>query len=432
MNNYRYTSEPLPELKFDKNRYRVKFCPCGKNNKDGKFAAYVGFENKGYCHSCGETFLPELPKAEQWNTLQPAHYTKPKVQPQKPTSFIDKELFVKSLQLEKDIHQILENNHFIKFLHTQFGIDVLMEILDRYLIGTSKHWDGATVFWQIDKNENVRTGKIMLYSPITGNRVKIFEPYEDPVKWVHKALKQPDFKLGQCMFGEHLLVDETKPVAIVESEKTAAIASVYYPKYIWLAVGGADQLNAEKCNTLKGRNVRLYPDLNKFEQWSSKAREFKHLANFTVSDLLELKANNAERKKGLDIADYLLRYDYKEFTQPEPKAIVQPSSVQPLIKVKTFEQPEPIYHFSKYVPPMPASWDNEIKELENYFLGITLPTQPVSLNNCMPIENVRSFIESHLTIVKANNGNKVYQSYLNRLQDLKEVLITLHHGNTSR
>lgn len=429
MNNYRYTSEPLPELKFDKNRIRVKFCPCGKNNKDVKFAAYVGFENKGYCHSCGETFLPELPKIENCNASQPARYTKPKVQPQKPTSFIDKELFVKSLQLEKDIHQILENNHFIKFLYTQFGINVLMEILDRYLIGTSKHWDGATVFWQIDKNENVRTGKIMLYSPITGKRVK--EPY-NLIHWVHSVLKQPDFKLGQCMFGEHLLVDETKPVAIVESEKTAAIASVYYPNCIWLAVGGADGLNAEKLNILKGRTVRLYPDLNKFEKWSSKAREFKHLANFTVCDLLERKENDAERKKGLDIADYLLRYDYKEFTQPEHKAIVQPSSVQPLIEVKTFEQPEPIYHFSKYVPPMPASLDNEIKELENYFSVITLPTQPVKLNDCSTILDCSYFIKNHLATVKANNGNKVYQPYLNRLQELKEVLITLHHGNTSR
>jgi hypothetical protein len=429
MNNHRYTSDPLPELKFDKNRYRVKFCPCGKNNKDVKFVPYVSFENKGYCHSCGETFLPELPKIENCYTSQPAQHAKTKVQPQKPTSYIDKEIFVKSLQLEKDIHEILENNHFLKFLHSQFGIDVLMEILDRYLIGTSYHWDGATVFWQIDKNENVRTGKIMLYSPITGKRVKNLEL---PVKWVHKALKQPDFKLGQCMFGEHLLVDGTKPVAIVESEKTAAIASVYYPNCIWLAVGGAEGLNAEKLNILKGRTVRLYPDLNKFEKWSSKAREFKHLANFTICDLLELKANDAERKKGLDIADYLLRYDYKEFTQPEHKAIVQPSIVQPLFEVKTFEQPEPDYNFIKYVPPMPASWDNEIKELENYFSEITLPTQPVSLNNCMPIENVESFIESHLAIVKANNGIKVYQPYLNRLQELKEVLITLYHGNTSR
>ena len=45
---------------LDKKRFRVKHCPCGKDNKDGKFVPYVGYENKGYCHSCGEIFLPKL------------------------------------------------------------------------------------------------------------------------------------------------------------------------------------------------------------------------------------------------------------------------------------------------------------------------------------------------------------------------------------
>ena len=49
MSEHKYILEPLPELKFDKKRFRVKLCPCGKDNKDGKFVPYVGFENKGYC-----------------------------------------------------------------------------------------------------------------------------------------------------------------------------------------------------------------------------------------------------------------------------------------------------------------------------------------------------------------------------------------------
>lgn len=65
MHVYTNTNEPLPKLKLDKKRFRVKHCPYHKDNKDGKFVPYVGFENKGYCHSCGETFSPELPKVEQ-------------------------------------------------------------------------------------------------------------------------------------------------------------------------------------------------------------------------------------------------------------------------------------------------------------------------------------------------------------------------------
>ena len=36
-------------------------------------------------------------------------------------------------------------------------------------------------------------------------------------------------ELKQCFFGEHLLREKTMPVAIVESEKTAIISSVYLP-----------------------------------------------------------------------------------------------------------------------------------------------------------------------------------------------------------
>ena len=154
----------------------------------------------------------------------------------------------------------------------------------------------------------------MLYSPTTGKRVK--EPFNH-ITWVHKALKQPEFELRQCLFGEHLLQDITKPVAIVESEKTAVIASVYLPQFIWLAVGSLTNLNAEKCNILKGRTVTLFPDLNGFEKWSSKAKELSHIATFNVSDLLERKATEAEREQGFDLADYLIKLEVKAFVTLE-------------------------------------------------------------------------------------------------------------------
>jgi len=37
-----------------------------------------------------------------------------------------------------------------------------------------------------------------------------------------------------------------------------------------------------------------------------KANELSHIADFTVSDLLEQRASEPERIQGLDIADYLL------------------------------------------------------------------------------------------------------------------------------
>ena len=47
------------ELKFDNKRYRVKYCPCNKSNKDGKFVPYENQVKYGYCHSCDKTYLPK-------------------------------------------------------------------------------------------------------------------------------------------------------------------------------------------------------------------------------------------------------------------------------------------------------------------------------------------------------------------------------------
>ena len=44
--------------------------------------------------------------------------------------------------------------------------------MKRYHVGTSKHWQGDTVFWQTDSNGRIRTDKIILYNSQTDKRVK--------------------------------------------------------------------------------------------------------------------------------------------------------------------------------------------------------------------------------------------------------------------
>jgi hypothetical protein len=90
----------------------------------------------------------------------------------------------------------------LKFLIDLFGAEIVSELVNSYFIATSKLWKGATVFWQIDAEGKIRTGKIMLYNPTTGKRVK--EPFNH-ISWVHKALKEPEYELKQCLFGEHLI-----------------------------------------------------------------------------------------------------------------------------------------------------------------------------------------------------------------------------------
>ena len=63
-----------------------------------------------------------------------------------------------------------------------------------------------------------------------------------------------------------------------------------------------------------------------------------------------------------------------------------------------------------------------IAELEDFFKTATLPRNPVKLNGCEVITNVAKFLNTHISIVKAHNGNSAYQPYYERLVTLKELI----------
>jgi hypothetical protein len=445
MNEHLYKLEPYKGMKT---RYS---CPSCQQHK--VFSLYINTETGehlnetvGRCNresNCSYHYTPKQYFEENNISFdKPQQHRQQRViqppQP-KPISFVSVEVFTASLQSH-------ESNNFIKYLIDLFGVEVTKALIEKYFIGTSNHWNGATVFWQIDKDYQVRTGKIMLYSPITGKRVK--EPFNHHINWVHTALKLPDFELKQCLFGEHLLDNNTKPLAIVESEKTAIIASVYLPHFNWLATGGLDNFTAEKCKVLQGRTVFLYPDLSKpkpnklstFEKWSNKAKEFSTIANFVVSDLLERTASDEERKQGLDLADYLIRFNYKDFIEPEPPAPPPPADevVRNETKHNEYNDLKERAKHNEYndlkerakhneyndLKEGVLDWSKEVEELEAYFKSITLPKVPILFKEGEKILNVERFLESHLATLKQMNGKKCFLSHLHRLRKLKDYLAT--------
>ncbi len=425
MSEHRYILEPYKGMNT---RYN---CP-GCQQRGKTFSLYIDTETGEHIHptvgrcnresNCGLHYTPKQyfqDNSISFDNPQPKAYkARPVAAQPKPVSFIPVEVFKASLKAH-------ETNHFVNYLIRLFGVEIAGEVVSRYFIASSKYWEGATVFWQIDTQGQIRTGKIMLYSPDTGKRVK--EPFNH-INWVHKALKQPEFDLKQCLFGEHLLIDKEKPVAIVESEKTAIIASVYLPQFIWVAVGSISNLTDSKCQALKGRTVTLFPDLNGFDKWTNRAKELSHLAIFTVSNLLERKATEVEREKGYDLADYLIKFNYKAFALPEPEATEPPPAVQSLVKVKELEPIEPAYYFTKPKQPKPINWEQDIKDLETYFSKTTIKRAkndgktPIKLNQCTSIIDISKFIESHFATLKRNEGNKTFLPYLHRLQELKNYI----------
>ena len=306
MSEYRF---PLQKYKLG-NRYT---CPqCGRKrcfaryiDEEGKikFPDNVGRcdheQNCGYHYSPSDYFKDNSDVANKENRINEKPIKVSKKENHFPT-------FIESKLMEQTLHgySIIP---LYQYLSVVFGKDETERLFALYKVGTSKKWGGSTIFWQIDVNGNVRTGKIMKYDAKTGHRIK--EPHSR-VTWVHSELKLPDFTLRQCFFGEHLLTDKatTKTIAIVESEKSAIIATHFISDFIWLATGGMNGcFNKDAVEVLKGKEVILIPDLGAKEKWKSKLPLLQSVCkSVVVSNVLENNASDEQRQKGLDIADFLL------------------------------------------------------------------------------------------------------------------------------
>lgn len=324
---------------------------CPECHKKRCFARYIDTEGKiefpsyvGRCNheqSCGYHFTPKEyfeknpDKNEVYSKDDATSYQKREIPKPLPTSYINENIMRSSLRC-------YEANNLFLFLSSQFGETATLSLMEKYHVGTSKHWNGATVFWQVDNQGKVRTGKVMLYNPDTGKRVK--EPYNH-VSWVHSLIPHKEYNLSQCFFGEHLIYeDRTKPIALVESEKTALITSYYLPQFLWIASGGKNGcFNTKSLSVLRNRDVVLFPDLGATAAWKEKLSLMKALGiRASLFDFLEQQACKEDKAKGLDIADYLLKI---KSTDARLQAhIKQNPAIQKLIdafKLVTVDEPQP-------------------------------------------------------------------------------------------
>lgn len=299
--SYRFELEKYHGLK---SRY---ICPqCGQKHR---FTRYVDMqsgqhlaEHVGRCDRevrCGYHYTPK-----QYFADHPTpNFTPPP--PQAPMAYRPKQAAPTiSTHTMAELQETLrdyEDNHLVSFLNKRLGQQATRALLQRYRVGTSHYWDSSTVFWQVDAQQRVRAGKVMVYYPHTGKRIKTPKNY---ITWMHKVLRKEGFELRQCLFGEHLLAQSIRqPVAIVESEKTALIASHFLRGYLWMATGSISNLTPDKCRVLQGRKVILYPDAGAYTQWEAVGA---NIPQCTVSPFLEQRCNPQQRSMGWDLADHLL------------------------------------------------------------------------------------------------------------------------------
>ena len=276
---------------FDKSSKKFNCPQCGKK----RFVKYVETETGHYADSkygrcdrqdnCGYKLYPNDNSIVYYNYITP----KP-IEP----SFIEKDIFQATLTN-------YELNPLVTYLINHYNNDEVNATIDKYKLGTSKMNNGATIFWQMDNTGNIRTGKIMAYDITTGKRIK--DKNITAISWVHYKLKKPKESIRQCLFGLHLLNDNIKQVAIVESEKTAIIMTIELPQYTWMATGSLGGFKDEYLKPLKSKEIIAFPDKGGYEKWKTTANNLNSKGfNIIVSQLLEVD----EFEMGWDLVDILI------------------------------------------------------------------------------------------------------------------------------
>lgn len=260
----------IQELIFNNKRDVNLTTPCcNKDNKDGKFVNYKGYSYiYGYCHSCGNTtkpptiFLDEKGNHYHWNNVlqkmesviqsplqnvvqsakksNTPYYNEPKSL-KTPIRYVDIETVNKTLSIDQE-------NPLLHYLRSKFDAGKVNFVKQLFFIGTSK--EGGTVFWYINKQGKAQKAKVSYYTK-EGKRTNRFEvPYKNSDGYYN------------CLYGEHLLADNTKPIILVESEKTAIVATIEFPQYTWLAYSGINGLTDAKLQAIENEKIIIIPDIS--------------------------------------------------------------------------------------------------------------------------------------------------------------------------
>lgn len=306
----------LEKYKTKASRYE---CPaCGHQHVFVRYVDEAGNHlatDVGRCNresKCGYHLKPRDYFATNASTLQPPKLPRPK-SPTKPVVLSE----IPARYLE-DSRQAAEQNAFVQFLLHHYPHEQVLQACEQYLLGD---FEGFTTFWRVDERGHLNTAKLMRYDAATGKRVKDSQG----THWLHAKLKQrgglpESFEYRRSYFGEHLLADELRVIALVEAEKTAVIASLELPDYTWLACGGKSHLSVAKLARYEKQRIVLFPDGDGFDQWDRIACQARAQGlDVIVSDLLETEVSATQKADGWDLADYLLASE---------EVIVLPSSLR--------------------------------------------------------------------------------------------------------
>lgn len=301
-------------------------CPnCGKHREFTRYVRQDGShiaDNVGKCNraSCGYHYSPKQfyvdnSKYSDWPKV--SYNKRTRIPITRQNNLVVKPDYISPVHLAETIGRY-DQNTLVNFLIGLFPDDPedVFRVVKDYLIGTK---EGFTVFPTISKTGRICKAKLIKFDPTTGKRIKDDYSISSLEARLKKAGRlKDDFETDKnVFFGEHLLPKYPGlPVAIVESEKSAVIASLckgVFPDMVWLAAGSLSWLNAERIARIgREQKIILYPDTDqdgkciaKWQSVAANARKRGLVVN--VSNLIENNATAEEKAKGYDLADYLVR-----------------------------------------------------------------------------------------------------------------------------
>lgn len=196
------------------------------------------------------------------------------------------------------------SNH-ITHLLSLFGKERVGSMQLDYMTGCHQ---GKVIFWQIDINGKMHTGKIMDYDPKSGHNTGYFNWFHKWKKEIEKELGR-EFVLKQCLYGEHLLrkLPPSKPILLVESYKNTHFVRCLTRHFVVVSTDNKGGFTAERCKPLRGFHVVVLPDGGAFDDWAKKAHYISREVgcSMRMSTFLEERATEEQKQKGYDIADWI-------------------------------------------------------------------------------------------------------------------------------
>ena len=200
-----------------------------------------------------------------------------------------------------------DNSDLCHEMLTTFGFtrDQMHRVAERFRLGRSK--SGKAIYWMIDDIGRCLDGHIGCTS-------------HDADTWVSTLLMRrypaaaPYLRVNRCFFGLHQIsLNGSKPIGLVESERSAVLLSELCPELLWLAYSYTTNCTIDNFEPLQGRKITLYPrtDPSKdyyvsFLELADQVKCAYKSIDISVSRFLEDNTTDAQKQRDIDLLEFML------------------------------------------------------------------------------------------------------------------------------